>query len=68
MFNAFVLATPIAWYAMDQWLTNFAYHTAIQWWIFLLAGTLALGVALLTLSPLSIKAAMDNPLDSLRNE
>ena len=47
---AFVIATPIAWYAMNKWLENFAYKTELSWWIFALAGMLALGIALLTVS------------------
>ena len=47
---AFVIATPIAYYAMNKWLENFAYKTTLSWWIFALAGVLALGIALLTVS------------------
>ncbi len=65
---AFVLATPIAWYAMHKWLENFAYKTSLSWWIFALAGLLALGVALLTVSFQSWKAATRNPVEALRYE
>ena len=65
---AFVIACPIAWYAMHKWLDNFAYRTEISWWIFVLAGGLALLVALLTVSFQSWKAASRNPIDSLRYE
>jgi putative ABC transport system permease protein len=65
---AFVMATPVAWYAMDKWLQNFAYRIDIAWWMFLLAGLLAAGIALLTVSFQAIKAAMVNPVKSLRNE
>ncbi|MBN1927120.1 MAG: ABC transporter permease [Prolixibacteraceae bacterium] len=65
---AFVIATPIAWYAMHKWLENFAYKTTLSWWIFALAGLLALGVALLTVSFQSWKAATRNPVEALRYE
>jgi putative ABC transport system permease protein len=65
---AFVLATPIAWYAMSRWLQNFAYRTELSWWIFALAGLLALGIALLTISFQSWRAARRNPVEALRYE
>ena len=65
---AFVIATPIAYYAMHRWLENFAYKTELSWWIFALAGLLALGIALLTVSYQSYKAAIRNPIESLRYE
>ena len=65
---AFVIATPIAWYAMHKWLENFAYKTELSWWIFALAGMLALGIALLTVSWQSWKAATTNPVEALRYE
>ncbi len=65
---AFVIATPIAYYAMNKWLENFAYKTTLSWWIFALAGLLALGIALLTVSFQSWKAATKNPVESLRYE
>jgi ABC-type antimicrobial peptide transport system permease subunit len=65
---AFLLATPIAWYTMNKWLENFAYKTELSWWIFALAGLLALGIALLTVSWQSWKAATKNPVESLRYE
>ncbi len=65
---AFLLATPIAYYAMDKWLENFAYKTTLSWWIFALAGLLALGIALLTVSWQSWKAATRNPVEALRYE
>ena len=65
---AFVIATPIAYYAMNKWLENFAYKTELSWWIFALAGVLALGIALLTVSFQSWKAATKNPVESLRYE
>ena len=65
---AFVIATPIAWYAMHKWLENFAYKTTLSWWIFALAGILALGIALLTVSWQSWRAATRNPVEALRYE
>jgi putative ABC transport system permease protein len=65
---AFVIATPIAFYAMTKWLENFAYKTELSWWIFALAGLLALGIALLTVSWQSWKAATRNPVEALRYE
>nr|WP_319271201.1 ABC transporter permease [uncultured Draconibacterium sp.] len=65
---AFVIATPIAWYVMNKWLENFAYKTALSWWIFALAGLLALGIALLTVSWQSWRAATRNPVEALRYE
>lgn len=65
---AIVVASPIAWWAMNQWLKNFAYKIAIEWWMFVLAGTLSIGIALVTVSFQSIKAALMNPVKSLRSE
>ena len=65
---AFILATPVAWFAMHKWLENFAYKTNLSWWIFALAGLLALGIALLTVSWQSWKAATRNPVEALRYE
>lgn len=65
---AFVIATPVAYYAMQKWLENFAYKTSLSWWIFALAGLLALGIALLTVSWQSWKAATRNPVEALRYE
>ena len=65
---AFVIATPVAYYAMNKWLENFAYKTTLSWWIFALAGFLALGIALLTVSWQSWRAATRNPVDALRYE
>jgi putative ABC transport system permease protein len=63
-----VVATPVSWYAMSFWLTNYANKTSIDWWIFALAGLLALGIALLTVSWQSWKAATRNPVEALRYE
>jgi putative ABC transport system permease protein len=65
---AFVIATPIAYFAMKKWLESFAYKTDLSWWIFALAGLLALGIALLTVSYQSWKAAAKNPVEALRYE
>jgi putative ABC transport system permease protein len=65
---AFVIATPIAYYTMGKWLENFAYKTELSWWIFALAGALALGIALLTVSWQSWRAATRNPVEALRYE
>ncbi len=65
---AFVATTPIAWYAMSKWLESFAYKTELSWWIFALAGLFALGIALLTVSWQSWKAATRNPVEALRYE
>jgi putative ABC transport system permease protein len=64
----FVIAVPIAWYAMDRWLEDFAYRINIGPGVFVLAGLSAMLVALATVSFQSIKAALMNPVDSLRNE
>jgi putative ABC transport system permease protein len=65
---AFVIASPIAWWAMNSWLQDFAYKTAISWWLFPLAGLVALFIALATISFQAIKAAIANPVKSLRTE
>jgi len=65
---AFAIAVPIAYYAMNKWLENFAYKTSLSSWIFVLAGLLALGIALLTVSWQSWKAATRNPVEALRYE
>jgi putative ABC transport system permease protein len=65
---AFVVATPVAWFAMKKWLESFAYKTELSWWIFALAGLMALGIALLTVSWQSWKAATRNPVEALRYE
>ena len=65
---AIIIATPLAWYAMDRWLTNFAFHIAIEWWVFILAGFIAVVIALLTVSYQSVRAALVNPVQSLKSE
>ncbi|OFY60445.1 MAG: hypothetical protein A2Y71_05225 [Bacteroidetes bacterium RBG_13_42_15] len=65
---AFIIATPVAWYSMYKWLQDFAYRTEINWWIFLLAGLIALFIALATVSWQSWRAATRNPVEALRYE
>jgi predicted permease len=65
---AFVIAVPVAWYFTNKWLQDFAYRVNISWWIFAVAGVSALLVALLTVSFQAIKAALANPVKSLRTE
>jgi putative ABC transport system permease protein len=65
---ALLITSPVAWWAMDQWLQDFAYKIDIAWWMFALAGLLVAGIAMLTVSLQSIKAALTNPVKSLRNE
>ena len=65
---AFVVATPVAWYAMKRWLENFAYKTNLSWWIFALAGFIAMVVAVGTVSWKSWKAANRNPVEALKYE
>ncbi|WP_421796828.1 ABC transporter permease [Haliscomenobacter sp.] len=65
---AIVLATPVSWYLMDRWLADFAYRIQLQWWMFVLAGLLAVVIAFLTISFQSVKAALMNPVKSLRSE
>ena len=65
---AYFIATPIAWFAMHKWLQSFAYRTELSWWIFALAGIFAFGIALLTVSWQSWRAATRNPVEALRYE
>jgi putative ABC transport system permease protein len=65
---AFVIASPVAWYVMCNWLQNFVYKTELSWWIFAIAGFIASGIALLTVSWQSWKAATRNPVEALRYE
>ena len=61
-----IIATPVAWLAMSRWLQNFAYHINIDWWVFLLAGLIAVLIALATIAYQTIKTALENPVNSLR--
>ncbi|HVZ95854.1 MAG TPA: ABC transporter permease [Chitinophagaceae bacterium] len=65
---ASVIAFPVAWWGMNKWLQSFAYRIHISWWIFVIAGSAALLIALITVSFQAIKAAMANPVKSLRTE
>jgi putative ABC transport system permease protein len=65
---ASVIAFPFAWWAMHNWLQDFAYRITIGWWIFLAAGTIAFLIAFITVSSQAIKAALANPVKSLRTE
>jgi putative ABC transport system permease protein len=65
---AFLIAGPLSWYAMHSWLGNFAYRIDLSWWIFVLAGVGIAGMALLTVSYQAVKAALANPIKSLRSE
>jgi putative ABC transport system permease protein len=63
---AILLATPIAWWAMNKWLQSFAYRIQLQWWMFLLAGMIGIVIALITVSFQAVKAAVANPVKNLR--
>jgi putative ABC transport system permease protein len=65
---ACLIAFPLSWWAMNQWLQSFAYRINISWWIFLAAGVIAILIALITVSFQAIRAAMANPVKSLRSE
>ena len=65
---AIVIASPVAWWAMNKWLQDFAYRVPISWWIFLVAGALVIFIALATISFQAIKAAIANPIKRLRSE
>jgi putative ABC transport system permease protein len=65
---AMLIAIPVAWYSMNAWLQNFAYHTPLHWWIFALAGGIIIFIALATVSFQAAKAALVNPIKSLRSE
>jgi putative ABC transport system permease protein len=64
----FLVAVPITWYAMNQWLDNFAYHEEVNLWVIVLAGVLAMFIALITVSWQALTAALANPVNSLRSE
>ena len=68
VFIATIIAIPIAWLAMDEWLQDFAYRIELRWWMFLLSGCIAIVIALLTVSTQAFRAAMANPVKSLRSE
>ncbi len=68
IFIAFIIASPIAWFVMNKWLQNFVYRITISWWMFIIAGAGAVFIALCTISFQAIKAAVANPVKSLRSE
>jgi putative ABC transport system permease protein len=63
-----VLAIPLSWYVCQKWLSGFNYSTTMDWWIFVFSGVLVILIAILTVSSQAIKAALLNPVDSLRSE
>jgi putative ABC transport system permease protein len=65
---SFLIAVPIAWYVMNRWLENFVYRVDLRWWVFAVAGVLALVIALVTISFQTVRAAVANPVKSLRTE
>jgi ABC-type antimicrobial peptide transport system permease subunit len=65
---AFLIATPLAWYFMNKWLQDYAYRINISWWLFAAGGLAAIIIALATISFQAIKAAVANPVKSLRTE
>ena len=65
---AFIIATPIAWWFMSKWLEDFAFRIELKWWIFVVTGIVALLIALITLSFQAIRAAIANPVKSLKAE
>jgi putative ABC transport system permease protein len=65
---AILLATPLAWFVMNKWLENFAYRIDVEWWMLLMAGIVSIFIALLTISFQSVKAALMNPVRSLKTE
>jgi putative ABC transport system permease protein len=65
---SFIVASPIAWYTMNNWLQNFVYKTELSWWIFALSGFIAFGIALITVNLQSWRAATRNPVEALRYE
>ncbi len=68
VFVAFIIASPVAWYFMNNWLKDFAYRIYIRWWVFAAAGFISIIIALITISFQAIKAALANPVKSLRTE
>jgi ABC-type antimicrobial peptide transport system permease subunit len=68
IFIAIIIAIPVAWFGMNKWLEDYTYKVTISWWIFLIAGSVAILIALITVSFQAIKAAIANPVESLRTE
>mgnify|MGYP001548385177 FL=1 len=65
---ALLIASPMAWYIMDKWLDDYAYKTHISWWMFVIAGIVAIVITLFTVSYQAVKAALANPVKGLRSE
>ena len=65
---AFVIAVPVAWWAVSAWLNNFVYRTPVSWWIFAVAGLGMFAIAIITVGIQTLRAAMSNPVESLRSE
>jgi putative ABC transport system permease protein len=65
---AILIATPVTWYLMQQWLSDFAYRIEFPWWTFVIAGVVAVVIAFVTISMQSMRAAMSSPVKSLRSE
>jgi ABC-type antimicrobial peptide transport system permease subunit len=65
---SFVVASPVAWFFMSKWLENYTYRISVEWWVFAAAGLLSILIALITISFQAIKAAVANPVESLRTE
>ena len=65
---SFFIAAPVSWYFMQKWLIDFAYRTTISWKVFLVAGVIAMLIAIITISFQALKAAISNPIDSLKTE
>jgi len=65
---SFIIASPIAWYAMNKWLQTFSYRINIEWWVFALTAMASIFIAIVTVSFQAIKAAIANPVAALRSE
>jgi putative ABC transport system permease protein len=65
---AMLISFPLSWWVMNKWLQNFAYRTNIKWWVFAIAGISSIAITLLTISVQTLKAALSNPIGSLRSE
>ena len=65
---AALVAFPVAWWAMNKWLSDFAYRTSISWWVFAIAAIVSIVIAFVTISTQAVKAALMNPVQSLRTE
>jgi ABC-type antimicrobial peptide transport system permease subunit len=65
---SFLIAAPVAWWAMNKWLESYTYRVSLEWWVFALAAVISVLIALITVSYQAIKAAIANPVVSLRSE